>query len=255
MKVAPGNPYAAAGTDGKDLGADFDQLPLIHNVQVVAANRSAELEFDLTAPISDVGGNQPCVLEVSTDRNLYSDLGSYEVIPDLNPVLFRQADSSKRTNPKLKPVQITGNHVIWPLGEEAKVVSSDDGNTTQILSLEEGRVYYGRLMCYGDSQLFIFRTTAESNRRRLQFKVATTPNVTGVQVQYGSTPNTLEKQNVPVGHGGGVAIDIPMSEDTTYYQVEFSAGTQTVYKSKLGSYSSLSRNHISNTSKDHNHHE
>ena len=140
FSVASSSQYYNAGTDGASIGADFTQLPLVNNVVVTPANTSATLEFDVSAPIADVKGTQVCVLEVSANRNLFSDLGSYTVIPDLDPTVNQHADLSTRSD-----VVVAGNHVTWPLN-----------------GLATASAYYGRLMCQGDTQWFTFQTPGAS---------------------------------------------------------------------------------------------
>ena len=135
FNVVPGSPYYHAGTDGASLGADFTQLPLINNLSVTPSTTSASLGFDVSAPIADVKGTQVCVLEVSPNRNLISDLGSYSVIADLDPTLTPHADLSTRSD-----VLVSGNHVTWPLN-----------------GLSSATAYFGRLMCHGDTEFFTFR--------------------------------------------------------------------------------------------------
>jgi len=134
------SPYYHAGTDGASIGADFTQLPMINNVVVTPAVSSATLQFDVSAPNADVKGAQICVLEVSSNRNLFSDLGSYTVIPDLDPTINQHADLSTRSD-----VLVSGNHVTWPLN-----------------GLSVATAYYGRLMCHGDTEWFTFQTPGAS---------------------------------------------------------------------------------------------
>jgi hypothetical protein len=136
--VVPSSSYYHAGTDGASLGADFTQLPLVNNLQVTPSVTSATLAFDVSAPISDVKGTQVCVLEVSSNRNLISDLGTYSVIADLDPTVTVGADLSTRSD-----VIVAGNHVTWPLN-----------------GLSVGAAYYGRLMCHGDTEWFTFQMPA-----------------------------------------------------------------------------------------------
>jgi len=135
FSVSPSSPYYHAATDGTSIGADFTQLPMINNLQVIPSVNSASLGFDVSAPIADVKGTQVCVLEVSSNRNLLSDLGSYTVIPDLDPVLSQHSDLSTRSD-----VLVSGNHVTWPIN-----------------GLAVGSTYYGRLMCHGDTEWFTFQ--------------------------------------------------------------------------------------------------
>ncbi len=71
-------------------------MPLINNVVVTPLTTSATLEFDVSAPIADVKNTQVCALEVSPNRNLFSDLGSYTVTTDLDPTITMGADLSTR---------------------------------------------------------------------------------------------------------------------------------------------------------------
>ena len=140
LNVSSSSPYFHAATDGTSIGADFTQLPLVNNVVVTPGTTSATLEFDVSAPIADVKNTQVCVLEVSSNRNLFSDLGSYTVIPDLDPTLTQHADLSTRSD-----VLVSGNHVTWPLN-----------------GLSTASAYYGRVMCQGDTEWFTFQTPGAS---------------------------------------------------------------------------------------------
>ena len=76
FKLTTGSTYSGAGADQLDMGLDFDRLPQITGLKVTAGVTAALLEFDFTVPIGDAGATQPCILEVSTSRNLQSDLGT-----------------------------------------------------------------------------------------------------------------------------------------------------------------------------------
>ncbi len=140
FNVASSSPYYHAGTDGTSLGADFTQLPMINNVVVTPAVTNATLQFDVSTPNADVKGAQICVLEVSPNRNLFSDLGPYTVTPDLDPTINQHADLSTRSD-----VLVAGNHVTWPLN-----------------GLSVATAYYGRIMCHGDTEWFTFQTPGAS---------------------------------------------------------------------------------------------
>jgi len=169
--IAPGTPLSGAGYQGTDVGVDYDQLPLISNLTVTSQASSASLGFDLAAPVQDAGATQPCVLEVSQSENLRSYLGPYMVIDDLNPAYFKQADASNRNNPLLLPVTTNGlpgprrrqshGHVTWPVGRNT-VVMGDDG-ASHNLALTSNTQYWGRLMCYGDTQQFTFTSTSSDS--------------------------------------------------------------------------------------------
>ena len=235
FKLAPGGIYSRVGTDLRDLGADFDGLPQINGLKVTAGVTAALLEFDLTAPIGDAGGMQPCILEVSSNRNLHSDLGIYTVVNDLNPVFFRQPDTSARINQALSAVVVNGHHVYWPIGQNATVMG-DDG-TGHGIALPAGTTFYGRLMCYGDSQWFIFQTgsgLSDSVQYPLAatLQVGTTAGTTGVRLQYGATPALGATANFTLNGSGTANFALPLVNGSpTYYQLQFLNGATVTYTS------------------------
>lgn len=167
-------PYARAASDGESLGANLNLLPLVTHLDIAESDKTAELSFTLSTNISSI----PCVLEVSSDRNLHSDLGTYSVVPDLDPAFFRQPDSSARTNPKLPSVSRDGSTIAWWIG--APSVVNDDTGVDRDLSLTPDTMYYGRLMCGGATELFTFKTTL-SAQNSLNRKKSGTPRRTGVK--------------------------------------------------------------------------
>lgn len=158
--VVSSSPYYHAGTDGASLGADFTTLPLINNLAVTPASASATLAFDVSAPIADIKNTQVCSLEVSTSRNLLSDLGTYSVIASLDPTITAGADLSTQSS-----VTLAGLHVTWP-----------------ITGLGNGTTYYGRVMCHGDTEWFTFTTGATSLTCSPATHVSP-PTATDVQLQ------------------------------------------------------------------------
>ncbi len=88
FRIKPSSPYAKAGTGGTAVGPDVSQLPFINNLTVTPGRHTARMEWDLTA----VNNLTPCVVEISTSRNLYSGVGPYSVVNDVNPVLFIRPD-------------------------------------------------------------------------------------------------------------------------------------------------------------------
>ena len=163
-RVRPGTPWAKAGTDGKDLGADIEKLPLLNNVKVKAGAREATIDFDLSA----VNASIPVVLEVSSTRATFgkqwypclpSTLCPYTVVPSLDPTLFKQPDSSERTNAKLPPVAKNGLHRSWPVCWSQRI-NDDRTGAARDLSCEPNTTYYYRIMAGGDTVWGSFTTTA-----------------------------------------------------------------------------------------------
>lgn len=225
------------GTDGKDIGADFNQLPLINNLKVIASQRSAKLEFDVTPVIAGVKNLQPCVLEVSSSRNLHSGLGSYATLPDLNPVLFKQPDNTRRINPKLSSVTFLNNHVTWPIGSESTgAIQPDNGGSPVDLRLTPGTTYYGRVMCYGDTQWFKFKT-ATGAQRLLNERIATTQGTTNVRVSYGAQSSLSSNSQFTPQADGLVTIEVPLENSgITSYKVELLKGSQVIGAGPVQSY-------------------
>jgi len=240
FKLTPGSSYSGAGSDLRDVGVDFDQVPQISGLKVSAGVTAALLEFDLFAPIGDAGGTQPCILEVSSNPNLQSDLGSYTVVNDLNPAFFRQPDTSARTNSALLAVVVNGRHVYWPIGQNA-TVTGDDG-AGHSLALAPRTTFYGRLMCYGDSQWFTFQTgSGGSNSVRYPLaatvQVGTTTGTTGVRLQYGANTSLGSAIDFPLNASGSANVALPlMNGSPTYYRLQFLNGSMVTYTSPTAVY-------------------
>ncbi len=158
FRLNPASAYHNASTTGNDLGVDATLLPTITYLAVVPDAKKASLSFKLQSVNGAADSTQPCVLEVSLSRNLHSDLATYTVIPDLNPVFFKQPDTSARSNVLLPPVTLDGDTVTWQIGVNSSV-TGDDGDVHD-LRLTPSTLYYGRVQCYGDTQQFTFTTTA-----------------------------------------------------------------------------------------------
>ena len=240
FKLTPGSTYSGAGADQRDIGLDFDRLPQITGLKVAAGVTAALLEFDLTIPIGDAGVTQPCTLEVSTSRNLQSDLGSYTVVNDLNPAYFRQPDTSARTNAALLATVVAGRHVYWPVGQNA-TVTGDDG-VGHSLALAAGTRYYGRLMCYGDTQWFTFQTgsglsTSVQYPLSATLQVGTTAGTTGVRLQYGTTPALGSSTDFTLNTSGTASVALPLvNGNPTYYKLQFLNGSTVTYTGPVAVY-------------------
>jgi hypothetical protein len=233
LKMWPGTIYSQADTTQNDIGVNFDRLPLITSLNVNPASMSALLEFDLSGPIADAGSAQPCVLEVSSSRNLHSDLDTYTVINDLNPTFFQQPDTSARTNAKLLPVLIANRHVSWPIGQEATVLGDDD--TDHDLRLLPATVYYGRLMCYGDTQWFTFATaptpsSSVSYPVAARLKIQAPVGTTIVRVSYGVSSALGSSADFPAG----TDVSVPLVPGALmYYKLQYLSGAAITYTSPV----------------------
>lgn len=162
--LLPNSPLWNAGYEGTNIGVNPALLPMIQNLTVTPSAKTALLNFNLSGPIQDANNTEPCVLEVSTSETLRSYVSAlpstvpYTTISDLNPVYFKQATASSRSNPLLPSISVSGGHVQWSLGLDA-TVTGDDG-ASHYLGLAPVTQYWGRLMCYGDAQQFTFTTSS-----------------------------------------------------------------------------------------------
>lgn len=219
-KIVPGSALHKAGSDGGDIGVNPDTLPEIRNLRVTSSATTALLEFDLSGPIQDAGNSQPCALEVAPSESLISYVAPsnalpYTTINDLNPAYFRQAGESNRTNGLLLPVIVSGGHVSWPLGQQATAIG-DDG-ISHSLALVPDINYYGRLMCYGDTQHFTFRTKPTASGATFMTLRFTPPaGTTDVVVNYGETSSLVLAVTGPVVNGKAL-VNIPVIAGVPVY--------------------------------------
>lgn len=211
------------GHDGYSIGVNWDKEPVITNLQVKAQATHALLSATLNAPIQDAASTQPCTLEVSTSRNLHSDLDTFTVINDLNPAYFKQATASTRTNALLTRPIMTNGKLYFPIGHNGS--TTDDGSVSRDRSLTAATTYYGRLMCYGDTNWFTFTTAAaDSGASSTTLKLGSVPTGTAnVRIQYGSTYALGSTTSNVAPSGGKVSLTLPLTE-FTYYQIEYLNG-------------------------------
>jgi uncharacterized protein (TIGR03437 family) len=149
-RVREGHYAKGGGTDGADIGADFEQLPQIRNLRVETTDRQALLSYEVSKPIEHI----PCVIEVSMDRDLFA------LIPDLDPVRFLRPDTDHHRDSVVRGAQRmirVGKNV--PLSPE--------------------QTYWYRLQCGGDAATGSFTTKApQTGSQRLT--ITHTPSASGV---------------------------------------------------------------------------
>jgi hypothetical protein len=160
LEQDPSNPFVRAGTDGRDIGADFSQLPAMNSFNVVAADTVAAISFQVTDPIKSI----PCVVRASPDPELST------VIPDLDPSIYTRPDSS----------------------DSAGNISAEDNTRILMLgrnvALTPDTTYYYYVGCGGISRSGSFRTkrALRGGPRRATVTVAPKqPGVAEVAVEWG----------------------------------------------------------------------
>jgi hypothetical protein len=144
FSLAADSAYAQAGPGGAPIGVNVSALPQILNLTIEAAPRFATFRYELREPIADI----PCVLQVSEKRDLSVS------VPDLDPTLFPQADSTLRPG-----TTQDGFQRIFTAGTLASEPARD--GTVYDRALRPGTQYYYRLMCGGDTRSGTFSTTPE----------------------------------------------------------------------------------------------
>ena len=157
--VRPGHYAWRGGTDGRDIGVDWDRLPRIENLRIAPTDRMALFTYELTAPIAHI----PCVIEVSPERDLSV------LIPDLDPRRFLRPDTDQH------PDSVTR------LGPQRMIRIGKN------VPLEPGRTYWYRLQCGGDAAHGSF-TTKPAQGQAQAVKLThqpSAPGVAAVQVQFG----------------------------------------------------------------------
>jgi hypothetical protein len=154
------NRFLKAGTDGRDIGADFSQLPAMNSFNVDSADTVAAISFQVTDPIKSI----PCVVRVSLDPEMKG------VIPDLDPSIYTRPDSS----------------------DSAGNVSTDDNTRILMLgqnvALTPDTTYYYYVGCGGISRPGSFRTARPSKAPPRHATVSASPKrsgVTEVAVEWG----------------------------------------------------------------------
>jgi hypothetical protein len=216
-QIAAGTALYRAGHDRADVGANAAALPLIQNLNLKVGSTTGLLEFDLTDPISDVANKQPCVLEISPDENLHSMLGAYTVINELNPAYFYHATASSREPTELNQIIVEGAHVQWPVGRSAIVL--DNRGDLRDLSLAPDTKYWGRLMCYGDTRWFDFKTKPSSATESVLASVEIKPpaGTAQVTVEFGPTAAFGDLRDFKLSDVEGSSVAVPAMPDQPLY--------------------------------------
>ncbi len=152
LEQTPSNPFVRAGTDGRDIGADFSQLPAMNSFHVEVADTLAAVSFQVTDPIKSI----PCVIRASLDPEMKG------VIPDLDPSIYIRPDSS----------------------DSAGNVSADDNTRILMLgqnvALTPDTTYYYYVGCGGISRWGSFHTARPARGGPRHASISASPKQPGV---------------------------------------------------------------------------
>jgi hypothetical protein len=177
--LSEASPFRGLASDGTDMGVDMRTLPRISGLRAETTSTKAVLHYTLSEPIQHI----PCVLQVG----LRPDFS--ESAHDVNPTLFRRADSDRRST------AVTNGAV------HAFVVGADLSETAmdgQVYSraLTPDTRYHFRLQCGGDTRSGEFRTKPGEGSASVEVpvRVFSVEGATGVAVEYGTLEEGAPEQ-------------------------------------------------------------
>jgi hypothetical protein len=172
-RLRNGSPHRGAGTDGKDLGADISQLPLIEELTVRPTDRLALFTWRVTEPIQNI----PCVMEISAERDLWN------TIADFDPARFPRPDTSdhdRLPKDRLSRTMIAGANA----------------------ALASGTTYWYRLHCGGAFEQGNFTTLPPlSGNSVMSVSKGRRPGLDSFDVQWGAF---YSRETDAIGDGGTV---------------------------------------------------
>ena len=160
-RVREGHVAKRGGTDGKDIGADYDQLPQIRKLRIDTTDRIALLKYNVSDPIKQI----PCIIEVSDQRDLST------IITDLNANFFLRPGTDQQPDS----------------------ISSGVRRTLRVgknVALSPNTVYWYRLHCGGDAAEGSFTTKApRAGSKQITYQVPASQmaGVATVAVEYGTS--------------------------------------------------------------------
>lgn len=166
--LAPGTTYYNAGTDGRQIGVDMDQIPRIMGLTVVTSDRAATFVYRVSPGVASI----PCVVEVSTTRDM------------LTPVSYLQTFDGRNSD--------AFNSYPRPDGRRRIVVTGLSAATT----------YWYRLQCGGDATYDQSFTTSGTLTGTASQAIVFTSPTNGTQTltwgtTYNATTNAISGGGAP----------------------------------------------------------
>ena len=203
-RVREGHIAKRGGTDGKDIGADYDQLPQIRKLRIETTDRVGLFKYNVSEPIKQI----PCVIEVSDKRDLST------IIPDLNASVFLRPGTDQQPDSIVSGVRRT-----LRIGKN--------------VALSPSTVYWYRLHCGGDAAEGSFTTkTARTGSKPVALMVPASQvaGVASVTVEYGggfdraTDSITGSTSTAPVPCSTGASCEVKFSVDAgsvSYYRMVY----------------------------------
>jgi hypothetical protein len=200
------SPFRGVASDGDDLGVNMRSLAQIRGLRAVATSTKAILYYQLSEPIQNI----PCVVEAGR-RPDFSDS-----VADVNPALFRRADSDRRATSVSD-----GAYHTFVIGSDVNEMGMDNASYSR--ALQPGTRYFFRLQCGGDTRTGEFTTTAGPTPTDVTVPVMI-PAMDGAGeavVEYGSieegAPGEFRHSTETSQCASGCEIAVPARTDSVLY--------------------------------------
>jgi hypothetical protein len=222
-----GTVYSAlwqGGNDGKDIGADIDNVPLIRSLTVTPMAYSALFRWAMPSGAA----NRACQVEVSEDSGLLNDDGDYVVVNSLRPDYFIRADSDSAN---ARATRSPDGILRWFQVGDPATATGDDGQVHD-LALTRGAKYYYRITCGGLIERGSFTTkTHDGPISTIDVKTKTQhAGATRVRARYGAVSGSLTTgEAILCASGCTVTIPASSSRQVVYYLDELDGNNNVVY--------------------------
>jgi hypothetical protein len=138
------------GFDGSTPGVDVEEVPMIRGLTIVPGVRHLNFQWR----VSNVLRYASCSMEVSGQKTLIDDTGTFVAVNALRPDYFKRANYDLH-NPRAA-ILSEGLERTFQVGEDSTV--TDDNGTARDLRLEPDTDYYYRVMCGGVTERGTVRT-------------------------------------------------------------------------------------------------
>ena len=146
LSLSAASPLLSAGSNKTPLGADISRLPAIQGLSISATHQAAVMNWSVSEALK---GTPACIVNVSQNRNIMSELGDWTPIPDTNPI------DSFDSNLDVKAGSLRSDDGA----NRTFVIGQATGRADALKRLVPSTTYYYRVMCGADTREGSFQTT------------------------------------------------------------------------------------------------